>query len=1243
MRIIDLERINKAQIQRAGPRYAPGLDPNAPNILIDSVLLPIGALTGDQNFVEYVRKLRYDLLESLNWRRPSISKYFKSVKSTPDALAEALKGLADATPSNRSSPSRLVNRISYRVRTRLRRLLDSLYEMDLTGLGTEERVRAENERSYVLTFMNSLDTIIEFTGSSTFSAITSNKILLLGDWGTGKTHLLCDVAKDRIARGLPTLLFLAKELPRDTEPLQGLCNETGLAASPRELLRRLHELGEQSGAISLLIIDGINEGDRSQWRTSVGHLAKSARSLTHVGVILSCREAFDDQIFSNHARRQWVEVNHPGFVDAEFDAQLEFFLHYDIPSPDVPLLTPEFSRPLFLRLMCETIKGFSQRHKREYLRSIASGQKGMTKVLEDFVKKLTTSIEDSFEIQRGLCWDLLKGQTVGDHLIGVAPLMAEVGRDSITKVQCLNVIAQITSWTDQGRCEELLECLIADGLLLERLRWDGSGHAEEIQLPYQRFSDHLIARHLLERYLDTTNEATIRRSFYVNRPLGRIFEIDRGRTFAQPGLAAAIMVEFAERVKRVNLPEDSRELVFNLPKKRRLTYPVKEIFLNGLYWRSANSFSSGTERVMSVYLDSTETEVQAEALEVFTALVIRPDHRWSPDRLTDYLARKTLPDRDLSWSEYLRTADLDAVVYRIIEWVERRDGVLDGNVAKRYLAVLPLLLTTTKRDLRDRATRCLFLIGGKHPSTLFDSALALFNFPDPYVPERVLAACYGVAMAYWADPQGAHVRRAIPRFARGLHKRMFNSGAQHSTAHVLMQDYALGVIELAMRVDPGTLKRVQVAQIRRPLKHVKSPFPEADSVTCHEFESVNNAFRMDFENYTLGRLVEDRRNYDDNHPDYRAIRRQIRWRVRDLGYSDERFSGVDGLIENASWHSRGDRARTERYGKKYSWIAFFEMYGVRSSQGLLQERDEFGRPSDSDIDPSFPLPSRAWIPHLDNPLSRGPEGIVDWVSAGPTPDYQAILKLEEIDGVKGPWLLLDGFIEQGQEDDARLVFTFLRCLLANPSDMRRAFTEYDVRTYPGNEAIPDHFIDARTFAGEIPWSARFANSHRGGIGTAKRLFVRAFGGCGSAARLPVRVELPIVNVEFAGSVDTAMNKVNSAIVPSPALCDRLGLVNHARQLDLYDSHGVIASICLRRDQGNIKSRQLYIREDLLVRYMMETGQTMGWFIWGERNPNRSVSANLQINIPFEVYGKYDHIHKQSYIWKGHEPKPRSDL
>ena len=1237
----DLDKINAAQIQKAGPRYAPNLDPNAPNLPVHSVLLPVAALAGDEYFVRHVEVLRRDLLARLRWQRSQASKYFKKVKSTPDAVAHALGDLAASSPGKRLAPSRMVNRRSSKAQARLGRLANSLFEREMKGLGERERDQVRNERSELLNLSSSLEPVAEFIESPGFSAITSNCLLIQGEWGTGKTHLLCDVTKQRMERGIPTLLYLAKELPRSIDPLQALCNETGLAESATELLHRLQKLGEQCGATSLLIIDGINEGDRPQWRESIAHLAKSVKGLTHVGVILSCRKPFDIQIFSSKDRRQWVEVSHTGFVDAEFDAQLEFFSYYDIPTPDVPLLTPEFSRPLFLRLMCETIAGLSKGNKSEYIRSVASGQKAMTKILEDFVKKLGSVIEDTFALPRGWCWNLLKGHAVGGNLVGVAPLMAEAGRDSITKADCLHLIAQATAWVNPDRCEELLERLIVEGLLLERLSFDGKEYTEELQLPYQRFSDHLIARHLLERYLNTTSEATIRRSFYVNRPLGRIFEVHWGHTFAEPGLAEAVMVEFPERVKRVSLPDAARELVFCLPKQRRLAEPLKDVFLDGLYWRPVDSFSPGTDHVISVYLNSTRAE--AQAFEVITALATRPNHPWSPSRLTSHLAKRTMADRDLGWSEYLRTADQDSVVYRMIEWVERSDGSLTDKNAMRYLSLLSLLLTTTNRDLRDRATLSLFLIGGRHPSLLFDRVRAVLDFPDPYVPERLLAACYGVAMSHLADPRGEQVRSAIPQFALDLYLRMFAPDAKHSTAHVLIQDYALGIIELALRLAPQTLAREYLTHIERPLKRVKSPFPEADAVSDRDFERVKSAFHMDFENYTLGRLVEGRSNYNYEHEDYRVVCRQVGWRVGDLGYSHERFAEVDGQIDRLSTHSRGDRAKIERYGKKYSWIAFFEMYGFRLSRGLLPKWSDHDRPSATDIDPSFPLPPRDWLPELDDTLSRGPKDVVDWVSSGPKPDYGSILKLDEIDGIRGSWVLLDGFIEQRREDDDRSVFTFLRGLLASPRELRQVLMEYDRRAYPGNSAIPDPICDTNTFAGEIPWSIRFAYPLRVQSGASVRQVVSAFETHGSQAQRGIPVELPVAEYLWESSGDSSVNNVLSATVPSPALCERLSLVNHARQLDLYDTHGELASICILGDREENHTRLVYLREDLLNRYASETAQAFAWLVWGERTPRPGVARDLMDKIPRSVYSEYAHIHKQSYVWNGHGPEARMGL
>ncbi len=83
---------------------------------------------------------------------------------------------------------------------------------------------------------------------------------------------------------------------------------------------------------------------------------------------------------------------------------------------------------------------------------------------------------------------------------------------------------------------------------------------------------------------------------------------------------------------------------------------------------------------------------------------------------------------------------------------------------------------------------------------------------------------------------------------------------------------------------------------------------------------------MDFNNYTIGRLIPDRRNYDDSHPNYIETRKTILKRMIQLGYLPEKFQEIDRDIGSSSYYDRD--VKIDRYGKKYSWIAFYEMYGM---------------------------------------------------------------------------------------------------------------------------------------------------------------------------------------------------------------------------------------------------------------------------------------------------------------------------
>ena len=471
--------------------------------------------------------------------------------------------------------------------------------------------------------------------------------------------------------------------------------------------------------------------------------------------------------------------------------------------------------------------------------------------------------------------------------------------------------------------------------------------------------------------------------------------------------------------------------------------------------------------------------------------------------------------------------------------------------------------------------------------------------------ERMLAAAYGVVMQLWADPNGEGLRQEITRFARTLVREMFLPASPHATTHVLTRDYALGVISLARRIAPYTIAFRQVPLLRGNFGQIRSPFADPSTISDDEVSDGLRAMHMDFENYTLGRLVPGRGNYDSTHVEYQEVRRQVAKRMLDLGYTGARFAEVDQRIARVGQSARdGDGGRIDRYGKKYAWISFFEMYGVRLDARKLESHRMNERTSDCDIDPSFPAEPETWTPRLTGLFRQAPTEHAEWLSAGPVPDYSHLLRVDHLgEGVDGPWVLLDGFIEEAGSHH-RETFTFLRGLLMRHHDIDRVRDALTRLDYLGNGRIPEAGEDNYTYAGEVPWSARFGEPTRRANGKAARhlseapFYWRQEGGW----RGDAKVEVPTRRWAWE-SYHSDLNNISGVTFPAPALAEALDLRNHRASFDLWDVEGRRATAYREFDvaQRGGMSYLLYLRRDLLLKYLFSTRQVLVWIPWGERS------------------------------------------
>lgn len=695
-----LEAVTRRTVGAAGPRYSPALDPAAPNIEIGELVSAVSALALGARAQLEVRHHATALRQAVKSAEHTIHQMLSGIRITPVVVADDLDRLADqwASGAVRRNMSTLrrhmrVLRLSLErrqagIEARLSHIRDRPADQ-VSDAEKRERETLQFSARDLREVWSALREIQDWVSGSQGQLLAERHCaLLLGPWGSGKTHFVCDFALAAAKDGVPAIAVLASGLRDDLSPLDAISAATGIGTDGADLAAKLDRAARRAGRRALIMIDAINEADRSAWRRRLPDLVSTIGDFEHLGLVLTCRTPFDRAIVTTTAAGHLVFLQHRGFEDQELDAQQEFFAHYGLRAPHVPLITPEFSRPLFLRLLCEAVARLSRSSQHRQLNDVASGQKGMTFVLEHFAKSVGQTVEGLHSLKGLACWKLMKGELGKGHL-GFAGRMAEHGRDFLWPSEAVDEIVTQTG-LPLAAAESLAAEMVSEGLMSEDMRYCDGSYQTVLVFPYQRFADHLIARHLLHRHLDTRSEATVRRSFYSDRRLGSVFQVGGwGKQYAEPGIASAIMLEFPERVKRLQL--STSELIFYLPKARRLLEPFVHAFLDGLYWRGSSAITLDTGSVVDRLLGLDTKWITDETFETLIGLAVRPAHPFNAERLWQRVAAMPMARRDLTWSETLRRSSARSNLRRLISWAERDSRpATSESVAVNEMRVLAL-------------------------------------------------------------------------------------------------------------------------------------------------------------------------------------------------------------------------------------------------------------------------------------------------------------------------------------------------------------------------------------------------------------------------------------------------------------------------------------------------------------------------------------------------------------------------
>lgn len=635
--------------------------------------------------------------------------------------------------------------------------------------GASVATRQDDDHSYMLRELNSElgDALSHVTQ---FRAIAcSNLVILTGDAGSGKTHLLCDLAKQRLDKGRPTVVLMGQRFLDTSDPWVQALQQLDLAGwNAKDFIKALEVVAQRTNSRVLFVIDAINEGaGRQFWPAHLSPFLERLKASPWIGTIISVRSSYAEDLLPESGTQGAVRLEHPGFENVEFDATRAFFEHFGIDLPSTPLLAPEFSNPLYLKTLCLGLQASGQRR-------LPRGFHGVVKAFSQYVAGVNK------KAARDLDYDARSNHVV-NALKDLARRMVESHRPWLNYPDAERIVNAHLPGRDYSR--SLMAKLFGEGLLIEEKAWsDAEGSfVSVVQMAYERLSDYLCVESLLDLHLNVADPST---TFKPGGPL----DLESLRTtWSRPGFHEALHILVAERT--------GRELITLMPALAKEHFTAS-IFLNSVVWRDPTAV---TPQAVA-YLRGLKVSDTEDVIDTLLTLATIPDHPLNANFTDSLLRESSMAERDAWWSIGLHGLwERQSAIDRLIQWANRlwpHTEITDES-AKLAACIIAWLLPSSNRFLRDHATKALVRVLTWRPPVIEQVIERFCDVDDAYVAERTLAAAYGATMRTM-DTAG------VSAIADRTHAKVFAGGRPRP--HVLLREYAQGIIKRAeyLRKEPNS-------------------------------------------------------------------------------------------------------------------------------------------------------------------------------------------------------------------------------------------------------------------------------------------------------------------------------------------------------------------------------------------------------------------------------------------------------
>ncbi|AXF85182.1 hypothetical protein DTO96_100907 [Ephemeroptericola cinctiostellae] len=808
----------------------------------------------------------------------------------------------------------------------VRQLISALSEFESTIQEQKESkpkpldtIKWDLERESGLYNFRSEQTELEEKLKQYIKSNSSLFLLVAGNAGSGKSHLMASTAEGLIEAGNACLLLIGERFTNANDPKQQIVEQLNWQGTFDQLMSCLSSLADISGKPAYVLIDAINETpERTLWNAHLAALAMTISQFSNVKLILSCRDDLLKANINPSLENKHFLISHHGF-DLNFnEAVLAYFNGYQVKTHHQPTLNNEFKNPLFLKTLCEAYQG----------KVLPQGTLTFMNVIRAWEARIAENIERIIDCP---------SESTTQAMTDIIHKMSESDDMWISDVDAKTICKQYFS--NDTKNKGLYYKLLSEGFMCEMHSQNStvSSFITNVRLQYERFADIRTVEVMLKDVQTKTDLLKKWQSKILPNLTQTYHQEERHLHWrAQPRLfALGLLLPEKIGVELVECP--LRPVIHRSPNEQpfmdSFDHDKKEMWnawLDTLNWRD---FQKDAEKVKTYFLLWANT-IARDDYEVYSKLfeyACIPQHPFNANFLHKHLCSLSLSERDKRWSVVLAYESIEdtseGIVGEFLHWVDNSANLLSEGQVQLTLIPLLWLTSSTNRILRNKATDIAIRILYKHPTEVCVMGLceSFFNVNDPYVKERLLAVLCGALPA--CKPE------VVTKLGQYVRQNFWSK--ELIEPNIMMRDYAEFIIRFAC--SQGALDCEAINDIENRSEKKLPEIWSEEQVS--KFEGKDGYFTIssslkpkdmgmygDFGRYVMGsaiyhfvdlpallEMIETGNiNWYEARADDKKARRYIWQRVIDLGWSPEQFGDFE---KNLRYIGR-QRSKIERISKR---------------------------------------------------------------------------------------------------------------------------------------------------------------------------------------------------------------------------------------------------------------------------------------------------------------------------------------